>query len=157
MLTRINTTTPGSNGSPGGTPNSSQLGYRSSWYENAADSDSSPNEDEPTDDGEVTQEWGLSEGMELFEVSSKDNTGESRDLCLISIAQRINIPFYFLGIEELFDSLISAIVLRKDELERQNELTKRESIFLSRPTWAAQADEEEAKLSAHNYWTCCST
>jgi hypothetical protein len=76
MLTKINTVTPGFNGSPGGTPNSSRLGYRNSWFENAADTDSSPNEDEPTDDDDESQEWGLEKGMELFEVSAKNGAGK---------------------------------------------------------------------------------
>ena len=64
-----------------------------------------------------------------------------------------------LGIPELFDSLIQAIVLRKGDLDQENEMTKRDSIFLSpAPAWAAQADEEEARLSARNSsWSCCST
>jgi hypothetical protein len=69
-----------------------------------------------------------------------------------------NVFLCRLGIHELFDSLIKAIVLRKDDLDQQNEMTKRDSIFLSpAPAWAAQADEEEARLSARNSWSCCST
>lgn len=136
MLTKINTGAAGLSGSPGGTPNSSRFGYRNSYFENAADTDSSLNEDEPTEDDEESQEWGLAKGMDLFEVSAKDDT----------------------GIHELFDSLIKAIVLRKDDLDQQNEMTKRDSIFLSpAPAWAAQADEEEARLAARNSWSCCST
>lgn len=77
MLSKINTNTPGFNGSPGGTPNSSRFTGRSSWYENAADTDSSPNEDE-TDDDHASQEWGLTKEMSLFEVSAKDGSGKSR-------------------------------------------------------------------------------
>jgi len=78
MLTRINTTTAGLNATPNGTPNSSRFGYRNSYFENAADTDSSLNEEEPTEDDEESQEWGLAKGMELFEVSAKDDTGEFR-------------------------------------------------------------------------------
>jgi hypothetical protein len=76
MLAKINTATPGMSGSPGGTPNSSRFGYRNSYFENAADTDSSLNEDDPTEDDDESQEWGLAKGMELFEVSSKDDTGK---------------------------------------------------------------------------------
>lgn len=78
MLTRINTTAPGLSVSPNGTPNSSRFGYRNSYFENAADTDSSLNEEEPTEDDEESQEWGLAKGMELFEVSAKDDTGKLR-------------------------------------------------------------------------------
>ena len=76
MLTRINTATAGLSGSPTGTPNSSRFGFRNSYFENAADTDSSLNEEEPTEDDEESQEWGLAKGMELFEVSAKDDTGK---------------------------------------------------------------------------------
>lgn len=76
MLTKINTTTAGLSGSPSGTPNSSRFGFRNSYFENAADTDSSLNEEEPTEDDEESQEWGLAKGMELFEVSAKDDTGK---------------------------------------------------------------------------------
>jgi hypothetical protein len=75
MLTKINTTTGGLSISPSGTPNSSRLGYRNSYFENAADTDSSLGGEEPMDDDEESQEWGLAKGMELFEVSAKDDTG----------------------------------------------------------------------------------
>lgn len=79
--------------------------------------------------------------MELFEVSAKDD----------------------LGIQGLFDSLISAIILRKDTIEQENELKKRDSVFLSSvnsPAWTAQAEEEEARekaaASSAGGWSCCS-
>ena len=74
MLTKINTTNNGLNGSPDGTPNSSRFGYRNSWNENAADTDSTPNEDELT--GDEDESCGLPRGMELFEVSAKDGSGK---------------------------------------------------------------------------------
>jgi hypothetical protein len=76
------------------------------------------------------------------------------------------IPFIylFLGIQSLFDSLISAIILRKDIIEQENELKKRDSVFLSSvstPTWTAQAEEEEARekaaTSSKGGWSCCSS
>ncbi|KAJ7283393.1 hypothetical protein C8J57DRAFT_1676031 [Mycena rebaudengoi] len=50
------------------------------------------------DDDDDDREWGLSKGMELFEVSAKDD----------------------LGIQSLFDHLISAIIVRKDRIEQDN-------------------------------------
>jgi len=76
MLTKLNTTTAGLNATPNGTPNSSRFGFRNSYFENAADTDSSLNEEDRTEDDEESQEWGLTKGMELFEVSAKDDTGE---------------------------------------------------------------------------------
>jgi len=75
--------------------------------------------------------------MELFEVSSKDDS----------------------GIGNLFESLITAIIMKKDIIERENELKKRDSVFLSSstPTWATQADEEDApeKTRSTDGWMCC--
>jgi hypothetical protein len=79
--------------------------------------------------------------MELFEVSAKDD----------------------FGIENLFESLINSIIERKDIIERENELRKRDSVFLSTistPTWAAQAEEEEAREKARSTpggWNCCAS
>jgi hypothetical protein len=68
------------------------------------------------------------------------------------------------GIQGLFDSLISAIILKKDSIEQENELKKRDSVFLtsvSTPAWSAQAEEEEARekavASPAGGWICCST
>ncbi|KAG6378429.1 P-loop containing nucleoside triphosphate hydrolase protein [Boletus reticuloceps] len=111
--------------------------YVGGWSDNAESSSNSLDEDE-AEDG---QEWGLHQGMELFEVSAKDN----------------------LGIQALFDSLIGAIIDRKDIIERENELRKRDSVLLtspSTPTWAAQAEEEEAREKARSSsggWSCCSS
>ncbi|KAL4081998.1 P-loop containing nucleoside triphosphate hydrolase protein [Scleroderma yunnanense] len=93
-------------------------------------------EDEDVED----EEWGLDKGMELFEVSAKDD----------------------LGIQSLFDSLIAAIIERRDTIEHENELKKRDSVFLSStstPAWTAQAEEEEAreKARASGGWSCCSS
>jgi hypothetical protein len=66
-----------------------------------------------------------------------------------------------LGIQILFQTLIGAIIERKDSIERENELKKRDSVFLSStPSWAAVADEEEAsekKKKQSSGWSCCST
>lgn len=113
----------------------------SSWIENGETSSNSINEDD--EDGiqcdAEEREWGLSKGMELFEVSAKDD----------------------LGIQNLFQHLISAIISRKDVIEKENELKKRDSVFLSNvspPAWAAQAEEEEAREKAArsaSRWSCC--
>ncbi|KAF5387785.1 hypothetical protein D9615_000045 [Tricholomella constricta] len=113
----------------------------SSWVDSNDTSSNSINEDD--EDGvegcAEEREWGLSKGMELFEVSAKDD----------------------LGIENLFENLISAIIIRKDMIERENELKKRDSVFLSNinpPAWAAQAEEEEARVKAARSagsWSCC--
>ncbi|KAJ6567197.1 P-loop containing nucleoside triphosphate hydrolase protein [Mycena vulgaris] len=102
------------------------------WSELHDSSTNSLNEDDEhavEDDEEEEREWGLSKGMELFEVSAKDD----------------------LGIQNLFDHLISAIIVRKDRIERENELKKRDSVFLTSvaaPAWTAQAEEEEAREKA---------
>lgn len=64
------------------------------------------------------------------------------------------------GIQNLFDSLISVIISRKDSIERDNELKKRDSVFLSSvstPAWSAQAEEEEAreKAARSGGWNGC--
>ncbi|KAF8211470.1 P-loop containing nucleoside triphosphate hydrolase protein [Mycena galopus ATCC 62051] len=89
--------------------------------ENAVLDDEEGDEDEP--------QWGLSRGMELFEVSAKDDV----------------------GIQNLFDHLIAAIILKKDRIEKENALKKRDSVFLTAvaaPAWSAQAEEEEAREKA---------
>ncbi|KAJ2916464.1 hypothetical protein MD484_g3954, partial [Candolleomyces efflorescens] len=118
------------------TPQSSRFGF--GGYDNLDNSSNSIEEEEESP--EEDWEWGLSKGMELFEVSAKDD----------------------LGIQNLFDHLISAIISRKDTIERENELRKRDSVLLSdanRPMWAAQADEEEARQKAlqqrSGSWSCC--
>lgn len=78
--------------------------------------------------------------MELFEVSAKDD----------------------IGISHLFTSLITAIIEKKDSIEEENELKRRDSVFLTAiPNWAAQADEEEARekelIASKAGWSCCST
>jgi hypothetical protein len=112
-------------------------GQTSAWTEIAETISNSLNEDEDEDALDMDdQEWGLHKGMELFEVSSKDDS----------------------GIGNLFGSLITAIITKKDIIERENELKKRDSVFLSStPTWATQDDEEDAaeKPRSTDGWTCC--
>jgi len=45
------------------------------WNEIVDTSSNSLNEDDEDEEGEEEQEWGLSKGMELFEVSAKDDLG----------------------------------------------------------------------------------
>ncbi|KIM45946.1 hypothetical protein M413DRAFT_298340 [Hebeloma cylindrosporum] len=114
----------------------SHFGHAAVWNDN--NDNSSNSIEEAVEDEEDDREWGLSKGMELFEVSAKDD----------------------IGIQNLFEHLISAIIVRKDIIERENELKKRDSIFLSSvstPAWSAQADEEEAREKAQRSgsWSCC--
>ena len=91
--------------------------------------------------------------MELFEISAKDDTGKLRQR---PITRGADIPFCPLGVNDLFHNLITVLISRKDELEQQNQMAKRESIILP-PSWAALADEEESRLAARNPWMCCPT
>jgi hypothetical protein len=53
-----------------------QLGFKTcGWNETADTSSNSINEDEDEDTGEDDEVWGLQKGMELFEVSAKDDMG----------------------------------------------------------------------------------
>ncbi|KAI0796601.1 P-loop containing nucleoside triphosphate hydrolase protein [Abortiporus biennis] len=128
-------------------PTQSRLGSRfgydaDGWNELRGSTSSNSLVDDDEDDADC-EEWGLEKGMELFEVSAKDDT----------------------GISLLFDSLIGAIIAKKDSIEKENELKKRDSIFLSSittPTWSAQADEEEARekelqRASKASWSCCQT
>lgn len=140
-LTRSNT----SSGSR--TPQSSRLGSHFGFGGGGWDAqgDNSSNSIEEEDEYAVDadseeQEWGLSKGMELFEVSAKDN----------------------MGIQSLFDHLISAIIVRKDAIEQENDFRKRDSVLLTSvctPIWSTQADEEEARQIAQQQrsgsWNCC--
>ena len=72
------------------------------------------------------------------------------------------LSYFRQGIQILFDSLIGVIVEKKDAIEQENELKKRDSVFLSNPpAWDAQAEEEEAREKAASgrsgAWSCCST
>ncbi|TDL29752.1 ras-domain-containing protein [Rickenella mellea] len=100
-------------------------------------SNSLPEEEEDDEDTVDDREWGLDKGMSLYEVSAKDDS----------------------GIKTLFDNLISAIIARKDSIEKENEQKRRDSVFLSpvtTPTWEAVADEEEkAQSQSVASWSCC--
>ncbi|KAK1226046.1 hypothetical protein PQX77_011005 [Marasmius sp. AFHP31] len=116
----------------------SHFGIQTGGYNEILDNSSNSIEEEE-EDADEEQEWGLSKGMELFEVSAKDDQ----------------------GIQHLFDYLINAIIQKKDTIEKENELKKRDSVFLTtvaKPTWTAQAEEEEAREKAQRSagsWSCC--
>ena len=71
------------------------------------------------------------------------------------------MTLFFKGVNTLFDSLIASIIERKDSIDQENELKKRDSVMLSSvptPAWAAQADEEEkaqAQKRRGSAWSCC--
>ncbi|KAF8897181.1 P-loop containing nucleoside triphosphate hydrolase protein [Infundibulicybe gibba] len=139
-LTRSNTSAVSSGRTPPSSRFGSHFGLKPGWTDPGDASSNSINEDDEdgvTGDSEE-REWGLSKGMELFEVSAKDD----------------------LGIQSLFDHVIAAIILRKDHIEQENELKKRDSVFLSNvttPGWNAQAEAEEAreKQRSTGSWSCC--
>ncbi|KAI6047047.1 P-loop containing nucleoside triphosphate hydrolase protein [Pisolithus marmoratus] len=110
--------------------------YGGNWNDTTETSSNSLLEDEEFEDD---QEWGLQKGMELFEVSAKDD----------------------LGIQSLFDSLIAAIIERRDVIDHENELKKRDSVFLSpmsTPTCNGQGEEETLeKARVSGGWSCCSS
>ncbi|TFK56159.1 ras-domain-containing protein [Heliocybe sulcata] len=113
----------------------SHFGLRAGWNE-VADTNSNSVEDDDVYE-EEQEEWGTGRDMVLFEVSAKDDS----------------------GIQQLFDSVIQAIIDRRDVIERENELKKRDSVFLSSstPTWAGGSDEEEEfeKPRQASSWSCC--
>ncbi|KAH9947252.1 P-loop containing nucleoside triphosphate hydrolase protein [Amylocystis lapponica] len=139
LLPRANSTGATARVSPSHLP--SHFGYQPGGWNELEDGSSNSllEDDEEIDD----EEWGLHKGMELFEVSAKDDV----------------------GISHLFDSLITAIITRKDSIEHENEMKRRDSVFLSTvstPSWAAQADEEEARekeraaaAASGASWSCC--
>ncbi|ETW84456.1 hypothetical protein HETIRDRAFT_313540 [Heterobasidion irregulare TC 32-1] len=111
-------------------------------WADAGDQDTNSLIEDYYEDEDDDREWGLEPGMELFEVSAKDD----------------------LGIQQLFDSLIGAIIQKKDSIEQENEMKRRDSVFLTPavnpPTWTTQAEEEEARekaASRSGAWSCCQT
>ncbi|QRV91015.1 Ras-like GTP-binding protein RYL2 [Ceratobasidium sp. AG-Ba] len=95
-------------------------------------------EDVLMEDEDEEQSWGLSKGMELREVSAKDDR----------------------GIQNLFNAIIGQIIKRKDVLERERAARERDSITLGtnsllEPSWGGIADKEEATLARRGKWSCC--
>ncbi|CEL57367.1 Ras-like GTP-binding protein RYL2 OS=Yarrowia lipolytica (strain CLIB 122 / E 150) GN=RYL2 PE=3 SV=2 [Rhizoctonia solani AG-1 IB] len=86
-------------------------------------------EDEETEEEES---WGLGKGMQLREVSAKDDR----------------------GVQNLFDAIIKEIIKRKDVLERDRIAKERDSIIIS-PSWNRVAEEEEAATSRKSGGSCC--
>jgi hypothetical protein len=124
------------------------------------DHDSGSGADEYDEDELDEREWGLEKGMELFEVSAKDDTGMS--VCLSVSSSGILNAKCAVGITQLFDALILAIIAKKDIIEQENESKRHDSVILTStptPTWAAQADEEEARekeaARSHAARSCC--
>ncbi len=118
--------------------------------------DSGSAADEYEDDELDDREWGLEKGMELFEVSAKDDMG------VLSVHWETRMLNCVVGITQLFDALILAIIAKKDIIEQENELKRRDSVIIpsvTPPMWAAQADEEEAREKAaarsHTARSCC--
>jgi len=133
------------------TPQSSRFGshlvHTPESIDNSSNSIEEADEDEDDD-----SEWGLSKGMELFEVSAKDNIGQFfyfTWVCITSMPPT--------GIQQLFEHLISSIITRKDIIERENELRKRDSVFLdSSPSWSKPPEEVESdKAQRWGSWSCC--
>jgi hypothetical protein len=135
------------------------------WAELHDSSSNSLNEDDEqaVDDADDDSEWGLSRGMELFEVSAKDDLGALVSFCGMPYLSLTITCAVIAGIQNLFDHLIAAIILKKDRIEQENELKKRDSVFLTAiaaPAWSAQAEEEEAREKAERErsargWGCC--
>jgi hypothetical protein len=100
-----------------------------------ADVDAPPSPPDPPDD--AGGEWGLA-GVELFEASAKDGR----------------------GIDTLFDGLIGALLARREAIEAENALRKRDSVALApaTPAWAVEADRDAAAEKSHSSggWSCCS-
>ncbi len=155
---------PRSHSTAGTRPTPSRFGYRPGGWNEIGDGSSNSlpeDEDEYTQHAE-DQEWGLRKGMELFEVSAKDDFGTF--LLLKWCRLWLNTHAVAIGIQHLFDSLIDAIIQKKDKIERENEIKRRDSVLLSSsatPVWAAQADQEEAREKARaasgSSWSCCQT
>lgn len=62
-----------------------------------------------------------------------------------------------LGVKQLFDSLIAAIILKKNVI-RERELNNRDSIILTdtpAPTWDTVANEEAARQRKLTRGGCC--
>jgi hypothetical protein len=61
----------------------------------------------------------------------------------------------------LFETLIGAIIQKRDVIEAENEMKKRDSVLLAptAPAWSVQADREAADEKARQAgsgWSCCS-
>lgn len=90
------------------------------------------------EDDEDEESWGLGKGMELREVSAKDDR----------------------GVQNLFNAIIAQIIRRKDVIERERVARERDSIMLGsdsvlNPSWGRVADAEEAALAKRGGWSCC--
>ncbi|CAE6419495.1 unnamed protein product [Rhizoctonia solani] len=84
------------------------------------------------DETEEEESWGLGKGMQLREVSAKDDR----------------------GVQNLFDVIIKEIIKRKDVLERDRIAKERDSIVIN-PSWGRLAEEEEAATKRKSGGSCC--
>ncbi|KAG9094360.1 hypothetical protein FRC06_010885 [Ceratobasidium sp. 370] len=90
------------------------------------------------DDDEEEESWGLGKGMELREVSAKDDR----------------------GVQNLFKAIITQIIKRKDVIERERVARERDSIMLGTnsvldPSWGRVAEQEEAAQARRARGSCC--
>lgn len=95
-------------------------------------------EEGDSDSDDSVLEWGVQENMKLFEVSAKDDK----------------------GVQQLFEHLIRGIIAKRGIIEKEREQRERDSVYLTSdipsPSWAAVADEEEARQADGQQWsTCC--
>jgi len=89
------------------------------------------------DEDEEEESWGLGKGMELREVSAKDDR----------------------GVQNLFKAIITQIIKRKDVIERERVARERDSIMLGNsvldPSWGRVAEQEEAAQTRRGRGSCC--
>ncbi|KAG8739639.1 hypothetical protein FRC10_005375 [Ceratobasidium sp. 414] len=89
------------------------------------------------DEDEEEESWGLGKGMELREVSAKDDR----------------------GVQNLFKAIITQIIKRKDVIERERVARERDSIMLGNsvldPSWGRVAEQEEASQTRRGRGSCC--
>ncbi|KDQ14623.1 hypothetical protein BOTBODRAFT_335850 [Botryobasidium botryosum FD-172 SS1] len=113
---------------------------RSAWriLERRWSDDGSREMEEATPEPEPEDNWALGKGIELYEVSSKDD-------------------------QALFQHLIGSIIQRRDIIESERERRERNSVLLTEPILSWQPGEQELRKntsynasSSNNGWSCCS-
>lgn len=101
---------------------------------------------EDADSEEEEEPWALEKGMELFEVSAKDNE----------------------GVQNLFAHLISNIIRRRDYIEGEMAARDRNSVMLASPapTWGGISDGSDGTRTnpdindvarKNGGWSCCAS
>lgn len=86
-----------------------------------------------TDDDEEDDEWGLGRYMQLFEVSAKDSS----------------------GIDSLFDTILSAVIQKREAIEAERQARVRDSILLHVHSSVPEEDEPTKETPQRNAWSCC--